>query len=96
MSCPSKTTRPEVGVSSRVAQRASVDLPQPVSPTRAERLPAADLEADPVDRVDRVDGRREPAVADRKALDDVLEAEQHVAAVARAHRPLSFRSARGW
>ena len=32
-------------------QRASVDFPQPVSPTRPERLAPSHLEADPVDGV---------------------------------------------
>ena len=34
MSCPSSSMRPPVGSSSRVTSRATVDFPQPVSPTR--------------------------------------------------------------
>ena len=55
MSWPSKRISPEVDSSSRITRRAVVLLPQPVSPTMPERLAAADVEADPVDRLDRAD-----------------------------------------
>ena len=53
MSRPSKMILPPVGWSSRATQRAIVDLPQPDSPTHAERLAGVHGEADVVDGLDR-------------------------------------------
>ncbi|MEI2612902.1 MAG: hypothetical protein V9G20_30030 [Candidatus Promineifilaceae bacterium] len=50
---PSISSSPEVGASIRVTMRASVDLPQPDSPTMARVLPFSTLEADtPFDGMD--------------------------------------------
>ena len=38
---PSSSTRPSEGSISRVSSLANVDLPEPVSPTTASRVPAA-------------------------------------------------------
>ena len=43
MSLPSKTIRPLVGVAKRNANRATVVLPEPDSPTKASVLPLAML-----------------------------------------------------
>ena len=40
-STPSSSTRPSEGSISRVSSLAKVDLPEPVSPTIATRVPAA-------------------------------------------------------
>ena len=53
MSSPSNTMLPAVGCSSCSTQRPVVVLPQPDSPTRPERLAAADGEIDAVDRAHR-------------------------------------------
>ena len=55
MSWPSKRIVPPVGSRSRVSSRPVVVLPQPDSPTSAERLALADVEVDAVDRLDRAD-----------------------------------------
>ena len=80
MSVPSNTIFPEVRAWSRMTQRASVDFPQPVSPTRAERLAASDLEADVTDRMHLLAGPREEAAAlHREFLHDALERDQRLA-----------------
>ena len=53
-STPSKRIRPRVGVYSPTSIRATVDLPQPDSPTRANVSPRADLEGHAVDRVQQL------------------------------------------
>ena len=53
--CPRRRMRPSSGSSSRTRQRASVDLPQPNSPTMPSVSPRRDLERDVVQRMD---GRR--------------------------------------
>jgi hypothetical protein len=96
MSCPSKITRPAVRVCRRVAQRER-GLAAAGLADQAERLAAVDLQAHPVDGADGVGVRsREDPVADGEVLDDVLQAEQHVARPARTLRhagqlPLSQR-----
>ena len=55
MSRPSNMICPPVGSSSRVSSRPVVVLPQPDSPTSAERLAAAHVEVEPVDGLHRAD-----------------------------------------
>ena len=55
MSCPSNQILPSVGSNRRIATRARVDLPQPVSPTNPRVSPGIHLEVDPIDRVHRTD-----------------------------------------
>ena len=71
MSSPSKITLPEVTSSSRVSSRAVVLLPQPALAHDPERLPAAHLEVDAVDRLHGPDLAldQEPA-RDREVLDE--------------------------
>src|SRR6266508_5948750 len=96
MSCPSKITRPAVSVSRRVAQRQR-GLAAAGLTDQAERLPAAYLQGDPVDRADGVGlPPGEDPVAGGEVLDHALQAEQHVARFACARRhaaqlPLSQR-----
>ena len=81
MSLPMNSIDPSVGSSSRTMQRASVDLPQPDSPTMPTRLAGAHLERHAVDRLDATDLLLEddPA-ADREMLDDVRQAQDRLAA----------------
>ena len=70
-------------------QRPVVLLPQPDSPTSAERLAGSEVEADAVDRVHAFDFAAEPAAVDREVLDQVLHLEQR-----RAHGDTSFGAGR--
>ena len=63
MSRPSNSIVPPVGSSSRVISRPVVVLPQPDSPTSAERLARAHVEVDAVDRLDRADLALQQALA---------------------------------
>ena len=80
MSRPSKTIVPPVGSSSRMMQRAIVDLPQPDSPTTPSVSPCADREADAVDRLHGADLLLEDDPArDGEVLLQILDDEQLVA-----------------
>ena len=50
MSFPSNSIRPDVGLYSRRIARPTVDFPHPDSPDQPERLAAADVDRDAVDR----------------------------------------------
>ena len=84
MSRPSKTTRPPVGSSRRITQRAIVDLPQPDSPTTPRVSPSRTVKRDAVDGLDRTDLLLEDDPArDREVLLQVLDDEELGAARAR-------------
>ncbi len=55
MSAPSSRTVPPVGSSSRTTHRPTVDLPEPLSPTRASDLALRDRQRDPVDGAHRAE-----------------------------------------
>ena len=59
---------PAVGSISRSMVRPTVDLPQPDSPTSAERLAVRDREAHAVDREHGAAGALQQARADREML----------------------------
>ena len=90
MSRPSKMIVPPVGSSSRMMQRAIVDLPQPDSPTTPSVSPRVDGEADAVDRltaptcfwktIPRVTGKCFFEVLDRE------DSVRHVVFALRGHR----------
>jgi hypothetical protein len=84
MSCPSKITRPAVRVCRRVAQRASVDLPEPVSPTRPRVSPRRISRLTPSTAwtVSASRPGKEDPTADREVLDHAVQAEQDVARLA--------------
>ena len=59
MSVPAKTILPAVGSCSRVTSRASVDLPQPDSPTSPTVSPRHDLQVDAIDGAQHALAREE-------------------------------------
>ena len=91
MSWPSKVILPEVASSSRITQRAMVDLPQPDSPTTPSVSPLCQREGDAVDRVDAADLLLEhDAAGDREVLDQILDHQQLV-----GHQHIRLASAGG-
>ena len=62
-SSPSKKTEPAVGLISCSTARPSVDLPQPLSPTRPNTSPRLTGQVDTIDRLDRGDRAPEQAAA---------------------------------
>ena len=94
MSAPSKRIVPLVGSCSRTSSRPSVDLPQPDSPTIAERLAAPHLERDAVDRVDDLATlARNGGRPHREVLDEVDRLEEHRGGpLRRAHAPARRRA----
>ena len=89
MSLPSNVTRPDVRSCSRVMQRASVDLPQPVSPTRPSVSPRSTARLTP--STARSDGSGPPnslPPPDREVLADVDDLEEcgHTSAPRRMSR----------
>ena len=80
MSRPSKTIRPDVESSSLMMQRASVDFPQPDSPTIPSVSPSLSVKLTAVDRLHRGDLLLEDDPAgDREVLLDVVDDEELVA-----------------
>ena len=80
MSRPSKMIFPAVDSSSRMTQRASVDLPQPDSPTTPSVSPWRTVKRDVVDGLHGSDLLLEDdAAGDREVLLQVLDDEQLVA-----------------
>ncbi len=80
MSLPSKRTVPLVGSSRRMTTRASVDFPQPDSPTIPIVSPRLHRERDAVERLHRGHLVLEhDALGDREVLRDVLDLEERVA-----------------
>ena len=67
---------PLVGSTSRRMLRATVDLPQPDSPTMPERFADADREADAVDGMHGADAAAQHAAAHRIMFDEVGDLEQ--------------------
>ena len=67
--------------------RPTVDLPQPLSPTRPKRLAALDVERDAIDRIDVAGHAREDPGVDREMLLEIVHLEQ------RAVLPLAFGDA---
>ena len=78
MSTPLSSMVPAVGSSRRVMLLATVDLPQPDSPTRHSVSPRRDLERDAVDGEDMCGNARQQAAMDRKVLLQVLDPQNGV------------------
>ncbi len=57
---PSSSSSPDVGVISLASSRASVDLPEPLSPTTAVTCPGVSAQRHVVDRVHHWSGRPRP------------------------------------
>ncbi len=70
ISVPSSLMLPEVGSTSRVTQRPTVDLPLPDSPTRPMISPGPMVKRDAVDGLDRA-GAAAEAAGGREVLDEV-------------------------
>ena len=74
--CPRGYARPAVGVSSRISSLASVDLPQPDSPTRPSVSPRRSSKLTPSTALHRADLPLEQhALGDREVLDQVVDRE---------------------
>ena len=70
--CPSTRTSPAAGAASPLSRSSTVDLPQPLGPTRVEELAGLDLEVEAVEG-DELVRRGPPVAADREDLADVVE-----------------------
>ena len=86
MSAPAKTIEPAVGSCRRVTSRASVDLPQPDSPTRPTVSPRDDVEVDAVDGVHDALAREEVSFGSGKCFTQAATCEERP-----ARRPIDGR-----
>jgi hypothetical protein len=78
MSTPSKRIDPPLGSTSRTIMRASVDLPQPDSPTMPSVSHAASANETPFDRMDVAPDPPEHTAPHREALGQILDLEQRL------------------
>ena len=79
----------------RRMQRAVVVLPQPLSPTSAERLALVDVKVDAVHGAHVADRPLQKALPDRKELLQAGDPEQRRSAAGRSHPSLVEEAAHG-
>ncbi len=86
MSWPSNAMRPAVGSSSRITSRASVDLPQPDSPTSPTVSPRKHLQIHAIDRAQHAVRLQKILARQLEMLDQALHVQQRRRRGCRAHR----------
>ena len=82
---------PSDGACARITPSATVDFPDPDSPTRPRTLARGDLETHLVDRRQRLRSAEEAALLEAKPLGEVLDLQDRPAAFDRARRSEGFQ-----